>query len=142
MVRRDPDDVGRAKAPLGGESSGAFGVRECLAAGAGIPPGVARDARNENGHGPQERAQDHETEGDGSGEGGEDRGPEQVVHAEVIGFYHSLGTEPERVILRWFPPATTSGFGRSCDTRSAQFGKLLSTTLLFGGGVGIVVQHT
>jgi len=71
-----------------------------LSAGAGPQSSVPTDGVAEGDrYGPQDRAQDRETEGDGSGEGDEDRGPEHVFHVRVIGRNGLAGTEPERVIF-------------------------------------------
>ena len=101
-------EAGQRKAPSeggggqggGGEGEGASRWRDSGPSGS-CRGSAARRVHAYGGrrHEPQDRAQERETEGDGAAGGGERHGPEQVVHARVIGKTTISGAEPERVIF-------------------------------------------
>lgn len=71
-----------------------------LPAPAGHPPTACAD-RNESRPGPEDRAQDRETEGEGSHPEDEDRGPEHVVHADLIGRHIASSADSLGSISGW-----------------------------------------
>jgi hypothetical protein len=85
LTLRTEEAVRREEGPHeGGGPRGPSAPRSGLPAPAGHPPSARAD-RDESRPGPEDRAQDRETEGEGSHPEDEDRGPEHVFHVEVIG---------------------------------------------------------